>query len=196
MEAIKKVEQNLELVKVFNNDFPPLKLVVGKSGSGKNFLCNENKWNAIPSFTTRPMRDGEKQGREHIFVSMDEYEYIHKQKSKAAYTYFNNNHYWTSVEQIEGIPQTKSPQKLYDAYIIDPKGVFDMIIKKKVLNIKRNFEIVYVHANVFKRFYRMLKRGDGLKKTIDRIIHDRKAFQHFCSIMKNRYKYEVRKIYN
>jgi|GEM_PF-3594834 len=192
MDAINKAKQNLELVKVYNEEFGKLKLVVGKSGSGKNYLCDQEGWKAIPSFTTRPIRPSEQNYNEHIFVSMDEYEFVHKDKPKAAYTFYNGNHYWSTLEQIEGITEmdvrdlnNEKPVPIYSAYVIDPDGVFNLIKKKEVYNIKRDFEIIYVEANFIKRFFRMIRRGDGWKKALQRIMNDRKAFAGFVKKVNN-----------
>lgn len=75
--------------------------VIGNSGSGKTTLCLYlQKHFQIPmlvSYTTRPMRKGEVNGREHWFV--DE-EMMPEKSSMFAYAYFGDNHYWTSESQI------------------------------------------------------------------------------------------------
>lgn len=89
--------------------------IVGSSGSGKTmaslYLKNELNANVICSYTTRPMREGESNGVEHIFV--DEKEMPDKSEM-IAYTYFGGYHYWATKEQIKG--------KL-SIYVIDEKGL-------------------------------------------------------------------------
>lgn len=75
--------------------------IIGGSGAGKTTLClHLQKYFQIPmlvSYTTRPMRKGEKNGREHWFI--DE-EMMPKRDIMLAYAYFGGYHYWTSESQI------------------------------------------------------------------------------------------------
>lgn len=53
--------------------------LVGPGGVGKNALLNKvvarvDNLRQLPTATTRPIRPGEQQGREHIFVSVDEFQ--------------------------------------------------------------------------------------------------------------------------
>lgn len=53
-----------------------LTILVGKSGAGKDSILNkliEKGFTALISDTTRPMREGEKDGREYHFVSEEEF---------------------------------------------------------------------------------------------------------------------------
>lgn len=52
--------------------------MVGPAGAGKNAIMNEvleqlADLRQLPTATTRPMRDTEQQGREHLFVNEDEF---------------------------------------------------------------------------------------------------------------------------
>ena len=38
--------------------------------------------------------------------------------------------------------------------------------------------IVYIHCNIFKRIYRMKKRGDSIHSIFKRIVHYRKHFKN------------------
>ncbi len=108
-----------------------LKLVVGKSGSGKNYICDLCSLKSIPSYTTRPIRDCEIDGREHIFATDEQWKKLFEPiKDKLpAYTFFNGYHYWTTDAQLI--------DNDYDAYIIDVDGV-DFLLSKK---IKRELEV-------------------------------------------------------
>ena len=52
-----------------------LLILAGKSASGKDTLLNEliknQNFNPLVSTTTRPMREGENEGKEYFFVSKD-----------------------------------------------------------------------------------------------------------------------------
>ena len=98
---------------------PILIAIVGKSGSGKTSLAMflEEVYNVptIASYTTRPMREGEVDGKDHIFVGLD------KVPSKAemfAYTLYGGHHYWTLLSQFQEYPIV--------SYIVDEKGLDDI----------------------------------------------------------------------
>jgi len=153
----------------------PLFLIIGKSGCGKNWICDALEFNSIPSYTTREMRKGEIDGKEHIFITKDEYEKKYKHSIKAAYTYFNNNHYFATIDQAE------DPK--YNAYIVDVDGLDYILDLKKDKWIKRDLNIIYIKSRWYKRLYRMIKR-DGITKAIKRFIHDIRAFSHFDEVVK------------
>lgn len=156
----------------------PLYLVVGRSGSGKNHLLSVFGITSIPSFTTRPMRPGETDGVEHQFV--DRVVYALAKDTPGAIvtsTEFHGNVYWSSLEDVNN---TK-----YQAYIIDPKGIYNLFKVMDKGAIKRPLVIVAVFASPFRRLKRMLQRGDGLIQAISRIINDRKEFKDFEEVVKN-----------
>lgn len=143
----------------------PLILLVGKSGSGKTtvaeYLEKHYGMKMLESYTTRaPRYDGE---RGHEFVS---HEFYLKPSHKVAHTYFDGNHYWATQEQCDAS----------DVYVIDPDGVKAF---RRNYNSPRPYVVMYLKVNAVTRLLRMMKRGDGLKKSISRIIHDRKKFGRF-----------------
>lgn len=77
--------------------------IIGASGSGKTTieeaLCRYRPgfYHRIVSHTTRPMRDGEEQGKEHIFVSADEKP---PKERMLAYTKYGEYEYWAEEEDI------------------------------------------------------------------------------------------------
>lgn len=111
---------------------PVIITIVGPSGSGKTFateyLKKEIGIPVIVSFTTRPMRDGETNGVEHIFV--DEIEMPPKNQM-LAYTQFGGYHYWAELKQI--------PINGKCMYVIDEKGLIDLIEK-----FSNSFDIVSI----------------------------------------------------
>ena len=110
--------------------------LVGKSGSGKthaSFIMSwkyYSKFHTIVSFTTRPMRAGEAQGRDHWFVSPNQ---VPPQSEMAAYTVYGGYEYWTTWDQFI--------DKLYNVYVIDEKGLVDLIDKP---NFKERVELIKV----------------------------------------------------
>lgn len=148
----------------------PLILLVGKSGSGKNYIADymekEYHMKVLQSYTSREPRSRDKTGtpneKGHIFATEEDYK---SAKHKVAATYYKGHHYWATEQQCDEA----------DIYIIDVQGV---------KSIKRNYTgkrlvIVYLDVNPFTRFYRMLKRGDGIKKACQRIWYDYNEFYGF-----------------
>lgn len=92
--------------------------IVGKSGSGKTHIAEyiKSKHNipTLVSYTTRPMRAGETNGKEHWFV--DESKMLQKDEM-LAYTKFGGFHYWTEISQIDGCAGD------YITYVIDEIGL-------------------------------------------------------------------------
>ncbi len=100
---------------------PVIYAVVGASGCGKTTATQIMEELGIPSlvsYTTRDMREGETNGKEHWFVSENE---IPDKSRMLAYTYFGGRHYWTTVDQILA---TKGC-----TYIIDEVALVEMIEK-------------------------------------------------------------------
>lgn len=111
--------------------------IVGASGSGKTtasmILQEQFGWNVIVSYTTRPMRAGEINGKDHWFVEKD---MVPPQSQMCAYTQFGGFEYWTEWEQF----QTLSP----NVYVIDEKGLIDLQSKKALID---HYSLVTIKIN-------------------------------------------------
>lgn len=150
----------------------PMILLVGKSGTGKNYLCQCLNLESIPSYTTRSMRSSEVQGREHIFTDLDTFKKHWEAKKVIAFTCYCNNNYWATCDDFE--------TTRHDVYIIDPEGI-KFIKEYEYVNgkMKRNYSIVYLKASILRRIINMRKRGDSYINIFKRIINDTKAFKEF-----------------
>ena len=113
---------------------PLIVCIVGASGSGKTtasmILQKQFGWNAIVSCTTRPMRKGEKDGKDHWFVKKDQ---IPPKSKMCAYTQFGGYEYWTEWNQFQTLPPC--------VYVIDEKGMADLKSKKYV---RSHFSLVTI----------------------------------------------------
>ena len=92
--------------------------IIGASGSGKTQLSlyvSRYGFPVICSYTTRPMREGETDGVEHIFVTDDK---IPSKDDMLAYTFFGGYHYWSEKSQVD--------DNLPTLYVIDEKGLVDL----------------------------------------------------------------------
>lgn len=102
---------------------PLIICIVGASGSGKTtasmILQKQFGWIAIVSYTTRPMRKGEINGKDHWFVKKNQ---VPPKSRMCAYTQFGGYEYWTEWNQF----QTLFPS----IYVIDEKGLVDLQSKQ------------------------------------------------------------------
>lgn len=95
---------------------PKVMCIIGGSGTGKTeaslYLKRHHKTcNLICSYTTRPKREGEINGREHWFVQEEK---IPKTEDMLAYTEFGNYKYWALKGDIQ-------PTGV-NVYVIDEDG--------------------------------------------------------------------------
>ena len=107
--------------------------IVGASGSGKTQLslyANKFGYPVICSYTTRPMREGETNGVEHIFVTEDK---MPTKDKMLAYTFFGGYHYWAENSQVD--------DNLPTLYVIDEKGLIDL-----KQNYKNEYKIFCVYV--------------------------------------------------
>lgn len=90
--------------------------IVGPSGVGKDtvarMLSDETGIPVLVSYTTRPMREGEQNGREHWFVDVCNV----SPDLMLAYTEYGGYQYWTEVTQVKDTA----------IYVIDEEGMLGM----------------------------------------------------------------------
>lgn len=125
--------------------------IIGASGSGKTTieeaLCRyrPGKYHRVVSHTTRPMREGEEQGKEHVFVSADE---VPPHEQMLAYTKYGDYEYWADIADIK--------PDCINTYVIDVDGYHYLCehfayINVRVLYIRRHNVI---HIGDAKRYER------------------------------------------
>lgn len=138
-------------------------LILAESGSGKTKLAMElgyYGYKVIQSYTTRPPRTNNEWG--HLFCNDAEYEAFKGNREIAAYSLFNQYHYFTTRKQLEES----------DIYVVDPDGIEDL--KRNVKDIR--FVTIYLNVDMGTRINRMTKRGDSLSTIADRLIVDAEKF--------------------
>lgn len=109
--------------------------LVGDSGSGKTLtsllMAELLKWNLVVSYTTRPKRYDETDGKEHFFVDDKD---IPPRKEMCAYTEYGGFKYWATWEQLK--------DGIVNVYVIDERGMLELKRKKNLhiysVYIKRN----------------------------------------------------------
>lgn len=151
-----------------NKRIKPLILVVGKSGSGKDYIvdkiCSDFNKSKVLSRTTRKPRFNNE--NTHLFVSKEQAD---KEFNKSiAKTIFNGHRYYTLKEDLENA----------DLYIIDRDGVYNM------QNSEIKYKSVYLKVGLIKRIKNMRKRGDRVKNIISRLVNDYVKFKGFKADIK------------
>jgi guanylate kinase len=140
--------------------------ITGPSGSGKTTIMKEVMNNEVGSFTTRPMRTGEVQGREYNFISGDEFGRMFSNRELAEWTKYDGNYYGTSLEELH------SKLAKGHAYVICDNHGFEQF--KEVYD---NVVSIFLYAEDIDCVDNMLGRGDSTTKVQGRIntYHDEMA---------------------
>ncbi|TGX80519.1 hypothetical protein E5358_12750 [Palleniella muris] len=149
--------------------------IVGESGVGKTLaslhLQNHLGANVICSFTTRPPRETEEEGREHHFVDV-----VPPPEELLAFSVFGNYRYYATKAQVFG-PCT--------VYVIDEKGLLDLrkrwkdeyeiysvyITRKKMLRRRRNVPDCRMRRDNYRltldlSFYNYVVNNNSTKKCL------------------------------
>ena len=153
----------------------------GESGAGKDSVVKELEkkgyGKSICSHTTRPMRDGEEDGREHWFDTPELFHFLQRThpESVLAYTKIGEIEYMAMVEQLEES----------NFYVIDPHGI---------LNLKSRFPdipmiVIYITSSEETRRERASSRSDFSSAFNNRIIAEREQFKEFS--LNKEYDYVV-----
>ena len=143
-------------------------LIVGKSGSGKDFMADAWNMTCVISRTTRKPRIHEVPGVSKVFISNSDMDNLIEKDELVAYTKRNEDRYGAIIEDIVN----------KDAYIIDPAGVEYMVNGGHPASLGLHLKTIYIYTSFYKRIYRMWKRKDGVTSIVKRIILDRKEFKN------------------
>lgn len=154
--------------------------IMGYMGSGKDTLVRNaseilgDKVKVLVSHTTRPMRKGEKEGREYYFI--DNKEFLKMMEYNA---FVENRKYNTKVEEdgkitdatwFYGLSVEEVESSEYGIFIVDAEG-FDQLKERYGRNV-----VVPIFINVREEVLRerALARGD-LAEEVERRLRDDKA---------------------
>ena len=141
-------------------------LIVGKSGSGKdtivNALCDKYGYKRLISHTMRHQRSDPADAKSHIFSDMKAYRIDKERGCVVAETYYNDNYYWATEEQVDES----------DIYIVDIPGVKS--IKERYHN--KGIVVIGIEADKETRKHRMKERGDSASSIASRLMLDAQEF--------------------
>lgn len=143
----------------------PLIALLGRSGSGKNYIASRlerSGFTSVKSYTTRPIREDDPNDiNTHTFISPDTVsEYA---DDIVADTYFNGAYYFATRQQIN----------MSDIYILDKAGLIQLYKNYH----DRDILAFYIDCDSSICAERMSKRGDSDKAIMNRLQHDAEAFE-------------------
>ena len=141
-------------------------VMIGASASGKTeiakILINKYGFSKLVTYTTREMREGEVNGVDYHFISIDEFEKKKKRREFLETAQYHNTYY--------GSPKKGADEK--KVIIVEPKGA-NSIFRK---NIPKTI-FIYLETDQLIRRVRMLNRGDRLEDVETRFKEDKKHFR-------------------
>jgi guanylate kinase len=144
---------------------------VGCSGSGKDTILNEliknSNFTPIVSYATRPMRDGEVEGREYKFISEEKFAIMSDNGEFLESVTYCNNFYGLHKDDVG----------FMKVVIIEPNGLLQLKEKYKGLLVP-----VFIDVNEEERMVRMIKAKRGVDYSYQRIVNDRTAFKNAADI--------------
>ena len=143
-----------------------LVILSGVSGSGKDTIKKElikrmENVETLPSFTSRPMRDGEVEGGAYYFVTKDQFEEMIKKDEFYEYDIHHDNYYGTSIKLLN--EKIKSGKIIVKD--IDVNGTENL---KKLL--KDEVKIITIFLRVPKKELKRRLEQRGQEKTPGEII--------------------------
>ena len=162
-----------------------LTIIMGKTCSGKNAVVKElvsRGWSQIITYTSRPKRRGEKNGREYFYISEEDFTnkinngYFAEWKS-----YYVNGETWYYGSPSEEIIEASLDGKNH-VIILTPQGVEDTLafLSKYISDYQIN--IIYLYANRSTILKRLQKRKDKNDSIARRMRADDIDFMNATSI--------------
>jgi guanylate kinase len=133
-------------------------ILVGKAASGKDYLrkrFESRGFKYAVTYTTRPPREGEMNGKDYFFISEDESKRLIESGFFYEYVIFNGWVYGTSVSQFY----------ISDLFIMTPAGISKIKPEDRL-----NSFIIYVDIDIQTRYDRLLNRdmpGDSVQRRIE-----------------------------
>jgi guanylate kinase len=133
-------------------------ILVGKAASGKDHLRKKFESRGFKyavSYTTRPPREGEIDGKDYLFITDEEATKMVESNMFYEYVYFNDWLYGTTVEQFY----------MDDLFIMTPAGISHIKPEDRASSF-----IIYTDIDIETREIRLKMRympGDSLERRID-----------------------------
>lgn len=139
----------------------------GKSAAGKSsvarYLSENFRYEEAISCTTRPIREGEIDGKDYYFLTQEEFKEKESNGDFIETTTYRDWHYGTLKEEFY--------RKENLIFVIEPVGLRTY----KRQNIDGLY--IYIDTEDTKRYIRQLLRGDDIQEVARRAISDAACFQ-------------------
>lgn len=147
--------------------------IIGKTCSGKDSIVNkliyEYNFLKLTTYTTRPMRDGEKQDVTYHFIDKSKFKRLVEQGFFAEWKNYETTegvwYYGTALEDLENADDNT-------VIILTPDGYRDIINK-----LSNKPKSVYIYANNSTIKERLIARGDNKDEAQRRLEHDNVDFK-------------------
>lgn len=142
--------------------------LIGQSASGKSTVERELAKIGYPriiSYTTRPMRQNEKEGVDYHFIDTDTFHSLKDQDFFAETAQYRDWFYGLSLDGID--------YENKDYIVVVTIHGYEELVKAVG---KKNIKAIHIHVPERERIIRQLKRGDDVDEVIRRIHTDRKDF--------------------
>ena len=140
-------------------------ILCGASASGKTVtaLNLQKRYGLVKAITTttRPIRDGEKDGVDYFFVSKEEFQKRLQEGKFVESSLYNGNYYGCGKDQVDD----------NKVIVLDPNGLHAF----QALNDPHVITVLLV-CNSKTREERMVGRGDKKEKIQERLINDQNDF--------------------
>ena len=142
-------------------------VVLGKSGSGKTelvkILTEQFKYEKIVTYTTRPIRDGEVDGVDYNFISLEQFkDMLDKDEFVEYFVAGNGWHYGTKKDSFNDDDMV---------IILTPSGL--QALKDNEIDIVS----FYIDVDDKERYIRQILRGDNINEIARRSNTDEEDFK-------------------
>ena len=141
--------------------------IIGQAGSGKDSIyrriVHQYKYHPVVGYTTRPIREGEVDGRDYHFVSVEEFDELDLITEKS----FNGWHYGISKESFS--------ETEINIGVFNPSQIMDLLERNDI-----DMEIYEIVASDKARLIRQLTREENpdVKEILRRFGTDAHDFEY------------------
>lgn len=147
-----------------------LTIIMGKTCSGKNAVVSElvnRGWSQIVTYTSRPKRRGEKNGREYWYITEGEFADKIKDKFFAEWkSYFVKGKTWYYGSPVKEIVDASLDDENH-VIILTPQGVGDVLTYLARYISDYQINIIYLYANhstILKRLKSRKDKNDSIER--------------------------------
>lgn len=139
-------------------DMNKLFLVSGHSGSGKSSIMKTVMKNEVVSFTTREKRQGEVDGKDYIFITLDEFNKLKDDNRLVEYVEYSGNMYGITKDELEN-----KLNKGHAFCIVDYHGM------NQLKKFYPNVTTIFLYTSYEDAMIQMLNRGDPADRVLERM---------------------------